>query len=618
MRLGAGARGPAGLGTHRCDRTLPVLAAAVLTLGGVQLALTLPGSGGLWWVQLVVTATFWVFAGAGLLAWHRRPGNRMGMLLVWGGLAVFAGTLGNTAVPALAAAGAVTATVVLAVTVHLLLAFPSGRVHGAPARAVVVAGYAVSLLLQAPQYLFDPSAAPALSVADSPGLVTAGTWVQRAAGAVVVVAAAVLLARRIAAAHAAHRRVLVPLFAYGMLALLSVPLRATVLEPAFGAVAAAVVQFAVLGGVPVAFVLAMLRGGFAREGELEELAAQLAATDDARADLPALLGRALGDPSVEVLYWMPRAAVWTDGSGALRTLPLPEHRASVEVSAAGERIGAIVYDGYLIADPEPVRAAGRVMALAIERERLLARLLAQRGALIASRARIVTAADRERRRVARDLHDGMQVRLVLLALEAQRLAAAADGPAAGQALALRRGLDETAARLRSFVHELMPSALIERGLCAAAEDLVDRMPVPTALHAEIADGALPPDVESTAYFLIAEGLTNALKHAHAGRLSVRIGRDGDAIVVEVHDDGVGGASLHTGHGLRGLADRVHALGGGLRVDSATGCGTHLRAELPCGDRAHPEAGPQPAEAEPQPAEAGPQHPTHARVREAAG
>ncbi|WP_182357282.1 sensor histidine kinase [Tomitella gaofuii] len=574
--------GPGRARLRSLDRALLLAAGSALALGCLQLALTLPGSEDLWWAHLVLVFTFWVYAAAGLLAWHRRPGNSMGMLVTFGGAAVLAGSLGNTSVPALVAVGSITATVVLAVTVHLLLAFPSGRVHGRTARTVAAAGYGVALILQAPLYLFNPDAASLLFVADRPGLLDAGAWVQRTAGGVVVVAAALILARRIVHARPGRRRVLLPLFAYGMLALLSVPLRPTVLDPALGGVTAAVVQFLIIAGVPVAFVLAMLCGGFAREGELEELAVRLGDAGGAPGRIPRLLGRVLGDASIDVLFWMPEQSAWVDSAGVPAVLPLPQDRAGVEVTIGGERIGAILYDDDLIADPETVQAAGRVMALAIERERLRARLLAQRGALIASRARIVTAADRERRLIARDLHDGLQVGLVLLALEAQRVASAApDGTVRCRVLELRRGIDETAAELRTFVHRLMPPALIERGLCAAAEDLVDRMPLPTVLHAELQGGPLPSGVESTAYFLIAEGLANALKHARAARMSVRIGRDGDLLTVEVHDDGIGGASVHSGHGLRGLADRVHALGGELRVDSASACGTHLRAELPC-------------------------------------
>lgn len=396
-----------------------------------------------------------------------------------------------------------------------------------------------------------------------------------------VAASAVILGRRIARARAAHRRVLIPLFAYGMLALLSVPLRPIVLEPLFGPITAAVVQFVVIAGVPLTFVLAMLRGGFAREGELEELATRLG--DDEPLHQPSeLLARALGDDSIRVRYWIPEQAQWVDETGVVADAP--DDQAHIEITLADELIGVITYDAYLIADPAPVRAAGRVLALALERRRLSAQLRAQRDALVTSRARLVSAADQERRRIAGALHDGIQVRMVLLALDAQRIASDATGDTPidrDRAVALRRELDETAADLRAFVHELMPPALVERGLCAAAEDLVDRMPVPTALHTEIVDGALSSDIESTAYFLIAEGLTNALKYARAQQMSVRIGRVAERVVVEVHDDGVGGAATRPGHGLHGLADRVHALGGVLHIHSTAGDGTRLRAELPC-------------------------------------
>jgi signal transduction histidine kinase len=255
----------------------------------------------------------------------------------------------------------------------------------------------------------------------------------------------------------------------------------------------------------------------------------------------------------------------------------------VEVERAGDRLGAIVYDAALIADPELVRRAGRVVALAVESERLTARLRASEEALRRSRSRLVEAGDRERRRIAQDLHDGLQVRLVLLGLQAARLALDADGPAGCRegATALRTGLDAAAAELRDLVHAVMPAPLVERGLCAATEDLVDRVPVPTRLSLGVPDGVLPAPVQNTAYFVVAEGLANALKHARATQLSVRVAHEGHRLVVEVGDDGVGGADLDAGTGLRGLADRVDVLGGTLRVTSPDGAGTRLVAELPC-------------------------------------
>ena len=199
-----------------------------------------------------------------------------------------------------------------------------------------------------------------------------------------------------------------------------------------------------------------------------------------------------------------------------------------------------------------------------------------------SRERIVEAADRERRTIARNLHDGLQVRLVVLAIEAQQLATdRLTGADQEAATALRVGIDAAAADLRDLVHAVMPAALVERGLLAAAEDLVDRMPVPTRLRLDELDRPLSRSVQSTAYFVLAEGLANALKHSHATKLTVRLGQAADNLLVEVSDDGIGGAHL-SGTGLRGLADRVDAHGGRLDLQSSSGQGTQLIVEIPCG------------------------------------
>lgn len=236
------------------------------------------------------------------------------------------------------------------------------------------------------------------------------------------------------------------------------------------------------------------------------------------------------------------------------------------------------------AGPSPSPAAGRVMALAVDRERLTAELRAGQQALRQSRGRLVTAADRERRRIAQNLHDGPQAQLVALALEAQRIAAAPDAsPATVEAATtLRRHIDSAAAELRHFVHGVLPAALLERGLPAAAEDLVDRLPLPTRLEVTVDGQHLPAAVESTAYFVLAEGLTNAVRHARANELAVRLAASGGTLLVEVGDDGVGSAHLTGGLGLRSLADRVDVLGGRLHLHSPAGGGTVLTVELPCG------------------------------------
>jgi signal transduction histidine kinase len=256
-------------------------------------------------------------------------------------------------------------------------------------------------------------------------------------------------------------------------------------------------------------------------------------------------------------------------------------RSSVGVELSGEPIGAIVYDSELIDDPELVRTAGRVVALGVDRERLTAALRLTEQSLRRSRERIVETADRERRRIAQDLHDGLQVQLVLLALEAQQLANELDSSAVTRirATELRRGIDSAAAELRTLVHAVMPSSLVERGLAMATEDLMDRLPLPSSLHLGNI-GSLPRTVESTAYFVVAEAVANVMKHAGASKVDVRLAKTAGTLNIEVVDNGVGGASIDRGTGIRGLLDRADVLGGSLRLDSPAGRGTNLQVQLP--------------------------------------
>jgi signal transduction histidine kinase len=217
-----------------------------------------------------------------------------------------------------------------------------------------------------------------------------------------------------------------------------------------------------------------------------------------------------------------------------------------------------------------------------EVHRLNAELHARLEELAASRARIVTAGDVARRRLERNLHDGAQQRLVTLSLslrvaqtklESDPAAARAALAEAGDELAL--ALDE----LRELARGLHPAILSERGLRAAVETLAGRAPVPVEI-ADIPDERLPEQVEAAAYYLIAEALTNVTKYARASTVRVRVAASDSRVVVEVEDDGVGGADAAAGTGLRGLADRVEALGGSLEVVSPVGAGTTLRAEIP--------------------------------------
>jgi PAS domain S-box-containing protein len=217
-----------------------------------------------------------------------------------------------------------------------------------------------------------------------------------------------------------------------------------------------------------------------------------------------------------------------------------------------------------------------------ERNFLTAELHDRLEDLAASRARIVTAGDVERRRLERNLHDGAQQRLVSLALSL-RLAMAkldSDPPAARDRLAAAaEELTLALQELRELARGLHPAVLTDHGLRAAVEMLADRAPFPVEIE-QTPEHRLPEPVEAAAYFLIAEALTNVAKYARASAARITISASGGSVVVEVSDDGVGGADPATGSGLRGLADRVEALGGSLEVSSPDGAGTSLKAEIP--------------------------------------
>jgi PAS domain S-box-containing protein len=204
--------------------------------------------------------------------------------------------------------------------------------------------------------------------------------------------------------------------------------------------------------------------------------------------------------------------------------------------------------------------------------------------LRASRARIVEAADAARRHLERDLHDGAQQRLVELALDLRLAHARLDEDPAQASELLDAALEDLQAatgELRELARGIHPAALTEGGLRPALEALVARSSVPARLVA-VPDARFAAPVEATAYFTVAEGLTNAARYAAAERVEVEAVRVDDRLRVEVRDDGRGAADPAAGSGLRGLADRIAALDGGLDVISPTGGGTVLRAEIPCG------------------------------------
>lgn len=551
-----------------------MVAATSVLFGVVPLPMVRP-DGGSQLSYALFLGSAWAFIAAGLLAWWRRPDNRMGLLITLGGVALWLGSLAETESPPLIVIGLVFATSVLAVLVHLLHAFPSGRLRGGFSRAVVIAGYIVAIVLQVPLYLLAPSP---LSVVDDPVWFGVAVEVQRISGALVMVATAVILVSRLRRAEPAHRRRVLPLLVYGIAAILSIPLSATFLDPSAGVSSRLVetVQIVVVTGVPVAFSIAVIRGGFTRTGVIEELAAQLGTVGPGRLGVTAALANALGDPSARIVYRSENPDGYTDEDGNAVGPPVATDKTAVSIIRLdGRVVGAIVYDARMIADAQFVEQAGRVAAIAIDRQRLIAELRR-------SRVRLLQESDSERHRIARDLHDGLQAQLVLLALQAQQLAQARDLTGLrADSTRLRESIDEAASELRRLVLGIMPASLEGGGLVVAIEDLVDRMPLPTRLEMSIGDASLTAIIQRTVYFVVAEGLSNVVKHSSAHSCIVRIERTRGILAVEVADDGIGDARLEKGTGLRGIADRVDVSGGVLSLVSPPGGGTTMRAELPC-------------------------------------
>jgi signal transduction histidine kinase len=514
----------------------------------------------------------WSFIGSGLVAWARRPGNRTGPLMVLVGVTFLAGLLSAAEQPAAQTLGAWVRPLHLAVFMHLLLAFPSGRLDSRLARGLVGAAYLdLGLLYHAPLLVGEDGVGGTLSE------------VSFAVGAVVFLAASALLLQRWRAGRRAWRRAVAPLLWTGALtlALLAVFNADQFLSRPVGAVPMWAFRVAFVA-IPFAFLAVLLRVRLAR-ASVAELVVEL---EEARpsGSLRDAMARALGDPSLTVAYWLPDQRRYVDLQGQPVELPADgQGRMATMVEREGRRVAAIVHDRALSDDPGLIRAASAAAALALDNERLQAELRARFDELKASRARIVEAADQERKRIERNLHDGTQQRLtsIALALGLAESQLGSDPRAAGTSVRqAKRALETALAELRDLSHGIHPSVLTTRGLGPALEDLAYTAPLPVTVAAAL-NGRLPERVEAGAYYAAAEGLANIAKHAHASTATIVLAREHGRLLLRVRDDGIGGADPTRGSGLRGLADRLQALGGTFEVDSPPGRGTELRVAIPC-------------------------------------
>jgi signal transduction histidine kinase len=527
----------------------------------------------------------WSFMGAGVVAWTRRPGNRTGPLMVLVGFLWFIGRLQRgtdrtedrwwdfTAQPLLHEIGDWVRPLHIAVFVFLLLAFPSGKLDSPGARALAVAAFVnVGVLDNAPLLLSDEQLASELAEAS------------QVAMALIFVAIIAVLALRWRRGSHAWRRSVGRLVWPGAVALAAtvVFLLNEVFERRLGETPVWLFRVG-YAAFPLLFLAGLLRTRLAR-ASVADLAVEFE-KPRASGELRAAVARALGDPTVEIAYWLPEQRRYVDLEG--RPLVLPrgeERRVATLVDREGRRVAAILHDEALSDDPELLRAVSATAALALENARLQADLRARLDELKAAQGRIVEAADLERKRIERNLHDATQQRLtsVTLALGLADSKLSSDPEAAHKSLAqAKQTLAAALAELRDLSQDIHPNVLTEGGLEPALEDLAYTAPLPVRVAADL-NGRLPEQVEVGAYYVIAEALTNVAKHACASGATVTLRRDNGRLVLFVRDDGVGGADPSRGSGLRGLADRVQALGGTLEVESRPGRGTEIRAWIPCG------------------------------------
>ncbi|HEX6681211.1 MAG TPA: histidine kinase [Candidatus Limnocylindrales bacterium] len=287
-------------------------------------------------------------------------------------------------------------------------------------------------------------------------------------------------------------------------------------------------------------------------------------------ELEAALAKTLHDPGLRVGFWAADKGTYVDASGQALPPPREPDQVATRVDRHGRPLAMLLHDRALLEDRDLIEGACAAMALTLE--------------LAGSRDRILRATEAERRRIERDLHDGVQQRLLsipmTLSLAESKLAAQ---PERAESL-IREAKSVTLAvlgELRALSQGIHPPLLTERGLYGALSELAQLSPVPVEIKIE-AEQDIAAQVESAVYFVVAEALANVAKHAAAARARVRVGRSGERIWVEVCDDGRGGAVPSEGSGLHGLAERVAALGGTLRIDSPSGGGTLIRAEVPCG------------------------------------
>ena len=536
----------------------------------------------------MVIASIWswttlAYIFGGLFAWSRRPESRFGPLMVTAGVVCFLVTLSWTTSDVSYTLGQTLDKLPAVVFLHVFLAFPSGRLSGRFEKLLVASAYATAISLELVRMAIGDygthnlvgfvSAPTAFNVVKDIQLLLLSGYCLAGVG--------ILAVRRRREGRPLRRSLtaLIDAFAVGLLMMAVFFLANVVDAPAVQQLRW--VLFLILGLAPVLFLVGIIYARLARSA-VGELFVELRA-DLAPSALRDAFARALRDPSLTLAYWLPEFGSWSDAEGRGVRLPEPESgRAVTLIDGDGGRMAALLHDPALEDEPELLAAVGAAAAIALENGRLHAEQRAHLEELKGSRSRVIEAGQRERQRLERNLHDGAQQRLIALSLELSLLErqVAGDHDARNRLDRARGEIAVTLEELRSVARGLHPAVLSGHGLEVALQSIAAKATVSVRLNVSL-ERRLPEQIEVAAYYVVSEALANIGKHARAASAGIDVKKQDGVLVVEVADDGIGGADTEKGSGLRGLADRVEALGGKLRVWSPPGGGTRLRAEMPC-------------------------------------
>jgi signal transduction histidine kinase len=517
----------------------------------------------------------------GLYAWWRRPDSRFGPLMVAAGFVNFISTLSWTTTQVTFTLGQALDLLPPVLFLHVFLAFPTGRLRDPFERALVASAYIAAVVLQVTRMMFGGFGGDNLlevTQSEQAALHTLRVSLLTMSAFCLAGVALLLVRSRRGRQLRRSRVVLVDAFALGLVMIACLYVSAAFDGPAVQQIRWA--TFATLGVAPLVFLAALLKARLARSA-VGDLMLELR-SEPAPGDLRDALARALGDPSLELAYWLPDYDVYVDLEGRPVELEDLDGRGSTLIDRGGEHVAVLIHDPALEEEPELLDAVRAAAGIALENGRLHAELRARLEELRGSRARIVEAAQTERQLLERNLHDGAQQRLIALSLNLSLLEGRIHGDPEIKAGIddARRQVAASLTELREIARGLHPAVVSGHGLEVALEQLAVRAPVPVELHVEL-DGRLAEPLELAAYYVVAEGLANIAKHAEAKTARIDVVADRGELMLQIVDDGVGGADSERGSGLRGLADRVEALNGRLRVWTPRGGGTRVKAEIPC-------------------------------------